>query len=234
MTNARRIIAPLTLPLLLVAGFITLVILNDTAREVTRDALVLVFSIFSTPFIFEISCALLMLLALFLINQWRLNKEGDGWVYLMTHEPDAKNLPPSITQRLQSVVLPEKPEPVNEAQTANSVIEGYLELGMPAQGLHELNAESGAMEDAATTALRIRLLAANLDTDAALTLLKESITRHRDARETLAGACLESARWVLKYLQREDLARRWLAEATALDADIANWIQPGEPLRKLI
>ncbi len=234
MSRAKRIISALALPLLLVAGFVVLVILNDTAREVAHDAFVFVFSIFSTPFIFEATCALLMLVALLLINQWRLNKEGDGWVYLMSQEPNAKNLPPSITQRLQSVVLPEKPEPTDEAQTANSVIEGYLELGMPAQGLHELNEEAITSDDAATSALRIRLLAANLDTDEALTLLMESITRHQDSRVLLANACLENARWLLKHLHRKDLARRWLAEATALDATVTGSIQPSEPLQKLI
>lgn len=234
MTRAKHIVSALALPLLIVAGFIVLLILNDTAREVARDTFVLLFSIFTTPFIFEITCALLMLMAIFLINQWRLNKEGDGWVYLMSQEPDTKNLPASITQRLQSVVLPEKPEPVNEAQTTNSVIEGYLELGMPAQGLNELNANPASPEDTATSALRIRLLAANLDTDAAFTLLHESIARHQDSRALLAGACLESARWLLQHLHREDLARRWLTEAASLDSTVLSSLQSGDPLQKLV
>ncbi len=234
MTSAKRIISSLALPLLIVTGFVVLVILNDTAREVAHDSFVMIFSIFSTPFIFEATCALLMLLALFLINQWRLNKEGDGWVYLMTQEPDAQNLPAAITQRLQSVVLPEKPEPVNEAQTANSVIEGYLELAMPAQGLDELNASTNSPDDLATSALRIRLLAANLDTDEAFKLLRETLVPHQDSHAMLSSACLESARWLLKHLHREDLARRWLAEATALDSKIADSIESGEPLQKLL
>lgn len=233
MTSAKHVFTSLALPLTVVVGFVMLVILNETAREVAHDSFVMIFSIFSTPFIFEATCALLMLLAIFLINQWRLNKEGDGWVYLMTQEPDAKNLPPSITQRLQSVVLPNKPEPVNESQTTNSVIEGYLELAMPAQGLEELNAQANAPDDAPTAALRIRLLAANLDTDAAFHLLRENIDRHQESRAMFAAACLESARWLLKHLRREDLARRWLAEATTLDPKIADSIPPSEPLQRL-
>ena len=233
MSRAKSIVSALTLPLLLVAGFVVLLIFNNTAREVTRDAFVLIFSIFTTPFIFEATCAFLMLLALFLFNQWRLSKEGDGWVYLMSQESDAKDLPPSITQRLQSVVLPDKPEPVNEVQTANSVIEGYLELGMPAQGLDELNADNGYPDDPATSALRIRLLAANLDTETAFTLMRETVTRHQDSRALLAHACVETARWLLKYLHREDLARRWLTEAKVLDPDVLKNLQPGEPLQML-
>lgn len=233
MTRTKSILSAFALPLLIVIGFVALVIINDTAREVAHDAFVLVFSIFATPFIFEITCALLMLMAIFLINQWRLNKEGDGWVYLMTHEPDAKNLPHAITQRLQSVVLPNKPEPVNETQTTNSAIEGYLELGMPAQGLNELNAEKNLLGDATTSALHIRLLAANLDTDKAIALLHEAINRHRDSHTMFATACLESARWLLQHLHREDLARRWLGMAIGLDSSVLNHLQSGEPLQKL-
>lgn len=234
MTRAKHIIGAIALPLLIVAGLVVVVLLNNTAREVVRDTAVLLFSIFATPFIFEITCAFLMLVALFLFNQWCLSKEGDGWVYLMTQEPETKNLPQAITQRLQSVVLPEKPEPVNDTQTTNTVIEGYLELGMPAQGLEELNAGMDSPEDVETSALRIRLLAANMDADEALTLLRDTAMRHQDSRPLMAKACLESARWLLKHLHREDLARRWLAEARALDSGQLNALGADDPLRMLV
>ena len=63
--------------------------------------------------------------------------------------------------------------------------------------------------------LRIRVLAANLDTDDALALLHETAATDPGTRMLLAAVSLENARWLLKHLHREDLARRWLAEARA-------------------
>jgi hypothetical protein len=163
-----------------------------------------------------------------------MHKEGDGWVWLMTQEPDAKALPATITQRLQSTVLTEKPEPVDESQAESGVIEGYLELGMPAQALQELNEAPAPQPPVDAAVLRIRVLAANLDTERATQLLRETAAAQTGARRALAAASLENARWLLTHLQREDLARHWLAEAGQLDSAACDAVTPADPLRNLM
>ena len=201
--------------LLVAGGLATLLVLNSTAREVTRDALELSFALFTTPFVLETTCAAILLIALLAYNRWRMLKEGDGWVWLLTQEPDRKNLPASITQRLQSTVLTEKPEPVDETQAESGIIEGYLELGMPAQAMAELDANIAGLHELEATALRIRVLAANLDTEEAIGLLRQTAADPA-ARNFLAGVASENARWITQHLPNQDLARRWLAEAQAL------------------
>lgn len=55
---------------------------NETAREVTRDAFAGLFGFFTTPFILEATVAIVGLISVVSYNQWRISKEGDGWVTL--------------------------------------------------------------------------------------------------------------------------------------------------------
>lgn len=234
MSRGARFLVPLSGILLAIGALAALLVLNPTAREVTIDALGLAFAFFTTPFVLETTCAALFLLALLAYNRWRLHKEGDGWVWLITQEPEAKNLPATITQRLQSTVLEQKPEPVDELQAESGIIEGYLELGMPAQALRELDGAPAPRPPVDAAALRIRVLAANLDTERATQLLRETASVETGARRDIAAAALESARWLLKHVQREDLARHWIAEAGRLDPTACESVTPADPLRKLM
>jgi hypothetical protein len=55
---------------------------NDEAAEVASDGLSGLFMFVSTPFILESTLALSAMVVVGLINQRRLHREGDGWVYL--------------------------------------------------------------------------------------------------------------------------------------------------------
>jgi len=203
MKKSVRWIAPVVWSLLIVGGITAALMLNATAREVTLDALQMVFAIVTTPFILETTVALLFLLSLLAYNRWRLHKDGDGWVYLMTKEEDAPETGSrgSSTQRLHSMVLPQKPEPVDEDANEASVIEGYLELGMAAQALQELNkASTGGSLSLENILLRLRVLAANLDTRAALDLLHDTARRVPQARVVLADTAGLTAAWMRSHL----------------------------------
>ncbi len=237
MSRSSRFFVSLFGILLVFGGLAALQILNPTAREVTLDSLGLAFAFFSTPFILETICAALFLMGLLAYNHWRLHKEGDGWVWLMTQEPDEKNLPAAITQRLQSTVLTDKPETLDEAKVEAGVIEGFLELGMAAQAQQELGAYLPAMEQQPTieaVILRVRVLSANMDNDAAWQLIQATTAVAPESRPALAAAAIENARWLLRHMHREDLAKFWLAKASLLDASVLQNLPADEPLRSLI
>jgi hypothetical protein len=232
MPGKRRHWAGWIVVALLVSGLTTLLILNDTARDVTADALQLAFAVFTTPFVLETTVAAIFLIALLAYNHWRIHKEGDGWVWLMTREPDEKNLPPTITQRLQSTVLTEKPEAVDDTQAGSGIIEGYLELGMPAQALAELEQNVAGLHEFEAAQLRIRVLAANFETDQALALCEQAAA-DPGARNCLACVALENARWLLKHHQAGDLAQRWIAEAKRLHPASVEALEQGDVLRSI-
>lgn len=234
MSRSRRLAVPIFVTVLVIGALGALFALNPTAWEVTRDALGLAFAFFTTPFIFETLFALLFLLGLLAINHWRLHREGDGWVWLMTQESENKNLPPTITQRLQSTVLTEKPDVPDPEQTAASVIEGYLELGMSAQALQELGEPPAPGDPPSALALHVRVLAANLDTDTATALLRQTAQARQECRKEMVAACLESARWLLQHMHREDLARHWMQQAVQLDPAASGFAGLDEALKKLL
>jgi hypothetical protein len=216
MKKSVRWIATLLWFLLIAGGIAWVLVESATAREVTLDALKLIFSVVSTPFVFEAIVALLFLLALLAFNRWRLHKEGDGWVYLMTKEdPPQKDAKGATTQRLHSMVTPEKPEPVDEDENEAGVIEGYLELGMAAQALEEMNrASTGSTLTLENVLLRIRVLAANLDTRSAVDLLHDTARRQPQARIVLADCANLTAAWVRTHLPTHSAeADLWQSEA---------------------
>jgi hypothetical protein len=229
MTRFVRHASPVIWAILFVGGMIALLALDATAREVAHDALQWIFVFFSTPFILETTCALIFLALLLCFNRWRLHKEGDGWVYLLAHEPDEKNLPAAITQRLQSTVLPEKPEPLDEDQAAAAVVEGYLELGMAAQALDEMNRRSTGSRSLVNTLLRVRVLAANMDRDAALGLIRQTATDPATHR-VLASVILDSARWILQHVHDVPAVKAWIGEARALDPGAVGRISAADTL----
>lgn len=197
-----------------------LLALNETAREVAKDTARTIFGIFTTPFIFEGTIAIVGFLMVLGINHWRLQKEGDGWVYLVTQEPDpgSAKLPAAITQRLQGVVMQQQPEAVDEAGTARARIEGFLELGMSAQATEVMADCDELPDDEVTLALRVRVLAANLDTDTARSmLLHAAATRFPGKRALFAQTALDCADWLDTHTpQQKEAAQRWRSEVRAL------------------
>jgi hypothetical protein len=233
MSRFKEYLQPVIWTLLALAGFITLLVFNETSREVTLVTLHALFGLFTTPFIFEATCLFLSVVFLLTFNQWRLQKEGDGWVYLLTQEPEPGTVPAAITQRLQSVVLTEKPEWLDESQTDAGVIEGYLELGMATQAATELKERTELADNAETSALRLRVLAANLDTAAAQSQLQSTRERFPESTALLATAALDNARWLLKHLHQADTARLWMGEAKSLLPAILEELAIDDPLRSI-
>lgn len=80
---------------LLVGGVIvTALIKSEDAREVAGEAVWNLFRFFTTPFILELSVAIMGLLAVTTYNQWRRSKDGPEWVEMEVPDKDAKE-PPS-------------------------------------------------------------------------------------------------------------------------------------------
>jgi hypothetical protein len=214
-SRASRFLAPVIWTVLAVAALGLLLNFNETAREVAKDTMVKLFGIFTTPFIFEATVATIGIFLVFAINHWRIKKEGDGWVYLVTQQPDqdAATLSPQATQRLQGIVMQEKPEEVDEAGTSRANIEGFLELGMASQAAEALLECADLPDDEATVALRIRVLAANLDTVAAQELLHAGTARFPKRPTLFAQTALDCAAWLESHIpQQRDAVKVWQAE----------------------
>lgn len=229
-------LGPLFCLLFAAAALSTILLISPVAREIAANTSITLFTIFSTPFILEATTLALSILALFAYNQWRRQKDGSDWVYLVTQEPDEHDPKPSAceTQRLQSTILNEKPQPTDEIETAADVLEGYLELGMPSQALAELPKLEAASKHPhpRLTPLRIRILSANLNTEQALQLLHQTLqtTPPPNNLPTLLQTCLDNARWLLQHLQRRDLATLWLNEAQNVHPFI---LSDNDPLHQL-
>lgn len=191
----RRFLVPLIWTLLIVAGLTMVLVLSETAREVTLDSLKLVFTLVTTPFILETTVASLFLLGLLAYNRWRLHKEGDGWVYLMTQEAGEGS-----SAQTHSMILAEKPEPVDAERDEAGVIEGYLELGLAAQALEELRKDGDRSSTLDMTLLSIRVLAANLETEAALALQRDMAARQPEAQDRLGRNAGLIAAWMREHL----------------------------------
>lgn len=207
---------------LAIGALAAVMVFSEAAREVTLSTLRTLFTIFTTPFILETTVALVALFIVLAINKRRLEKEGDGWVYMMVQEPDEKSgaaLPKAITQRLQGTVMKDKPEPLDEALAERSLVEGYLELGMAVEARREFDAQADLPDDAATAALRVRVLASNLDTAQARELLAASVLRFTDQITLLSATAREQADWFRKHLpSHQEQALLWHTEAETLVA----------------
>jgi hypothetical protein len=213
--RTARIFWPVFLTVLGVLLLTALYMTSENAREVTKDTAKHLFGIFTTPFILEATVGLFGIFLLLAINHWRLKKEGDGWVYMVSQEPEAgaAKLPASITQRLQGVVMQERPADVDEAGTTRANIEGFLELGMAAQAAEALQDCRELPDDGATAALRVRVLAANLETDAARELLREGTARFSGQQTLFAQTALDCALWLEAHAPRHrETVELWQAE----------------------
>lgn len=211
-----RILWPVVWTLVGIGALAALFVHNATAREVVLETAKTIFGIVSTPFILETTFALIGIFIVLAVNHWRIKREGDGWVYLVTHEPDAgaAPLPAAITQRLQSVVMRDRPSVVDEAGVSRLVVEGFLEMGMAAQAKQELSGLDDLPDDEITAALHIRVLAANLETAAASALLSESSTRFVGHRQLFAQTALACAEWLQSHAPQQDEAiRLWQGQA---------------------
>jgi hypothetical protein len=229
MRIPSHFIGPLLCMVAAIGGLAALITYNPTAKEITISTGIAMFTFFTTPFILEITSALLLFILVLTYNSWRRHKDGEDWVYLVTQETEDRPLSPSASQRLQSQILTDKPEFADETETVISILEGYLELGMPSQALAELHKIPA--DDIAFAPLRLRILSANLQTQEALDLLHQTLADHPKTLPQLVQAALENARWLLHHLQRRDLATQWLNTAMQLHP---LKLAPEDPLHPLL
>jgi hypothetical protein len=201
-----------------VLGISLLLFENAEAREVAWDSFKMIFAVVTTPFILETTCIIVGICVVFGVRIFQDKRDGDGWVYLATQEPDTNDLPRALTERLQSTVLTNKPEITDEALSRRSVVEGYLELGMGAQALAEFQANSPWPDDLASSLLTVRVLSASLDTDAAMETFKKALKQYVTEKPALAETAIESGHWLTNHQQDRELASLWFKEAALLQA----------------
>lgn len=106
---------------------------SETAREVLAKAVMMIAGALATPFILEISVFLFGLVAVIVLNQWRMEKEGDGWVYLAQTEPDAASVADGAetpAKRLEGIILTAAPDARIDLEARLSIVEGFLDLGL--------------------------------------------------------------------------------------------------------
>lgn len=214
--RSRRSLWPFVWVVLAFTGLVTLLVMNATAREVAIETSKTIFGIVTTPFIFEATLGISGVFIVMAINHWRIKREGDGWVYMVTHEPEegAESLPPALTQRLQGVILTTKPEVLDEVGTSRLMIEGFLEMGMAAQAHKEFGDLDELPDDAPSSALRIRVAAANLATEDALACLRESSSRFPREENLWSQTAGECADWLKAHApQQHETIALWQREA---------------------
>jgi hypothetical protein len=73
--------------------------LNETAREITLQGLAYFFTFFSTPFVLEASTAFVGFCIVMIVNNRRLEREGDGWVEMEIQMPMVAD-EPTLEQEL--------------------------------------------------------------------------------------------------------------------------------------
>lgn len=61
---------------------------NETAREIVTQGLAYLFAFITTPFILEATTAFIGLCIVFVINNRRIEREGDGWVEMEVKQPE--------------------------------------------------------------------------------------------------------------------------------------------------
>lgn len=70
-----------------IIGIAVAAYVNENAREVVMQGLAYFFTFFSTPFVLETSTAFIGFCIVMIINNRRLEREGDGWVEMEIEDP---------------------------------------------------------------------------------------------------------------------------------------------------
>ncbi len=196
----RPWLGPLIWSALAAIGLAVVLALSPVAREVTAQSAVALFQFFTTPFVLETSVFIAGLLIVLTINQWRMSRNQDEWVYLEQPQPPGGNAsadtPP---HRLDAVIWKERPEVFDEAAAESSVIEGYLALGLVKEAEREFYESTDENSRPGSARLAPSALA-------------------------IAEWHLASSP------QQPDLAITWARRAAALDPGCLSRLPPGHPL----
>ena len=101
MPNIRRHLSTWS-PAALIVGVVAVVLWQSAdARQVANEAVTLVFTFFTTPFILEPTVAIVGLMTVLVINQRRQDREQDEWVEM---EVPAKPAPAAEAPKSQGQV----------------------------------------------------------------------------------------------------------------------------------
>ena len=214
--------------------------LSPTAREVASQTALSVLQTLTTPFFFEATLAILGLCIVVVINQWRIHKEGDGWVYLASPDSPSHDAADASLQ-LHSVVMTDPPERLDDPETGWSVIEGYLALGMVEEAMSELDTlDAGLRQTLTGQGLRLRslvMLGRESEAEAVWAGLQtEGASAVRQAPDcgSLVQALAQVAQWLHDERSIPQGAEHWWRRAIGLDSDAAlQVVPPGHPLSKI-
>lgn len=154
-------LSPLIFTVVLVLATMAVWQTSETAREVLAKAVMMIAGALATPFILEISVFLFGLVAVIALNQWRMQREGDGWVYLAQTEPDAASVEAGAetpSKRLEGIILTAAPDARIDLEARLSIAEGFLDLGLKQEAREHLDLLSDEEKrDARATDLRSRI-----------------------------------------------------------------------------
>lgn len=159
--NKRWWLTPLLFTLFLTAALGVVWQSSEVAREVLSKAVMNIVGTMATPFVLEGTIAIVGFVIVITLNQRRLQKEGDGWVYLAVTEPDAESLQQGAETpagRLDGVVMAAPPAPETDLNARLAMIEGFLDLDLKQEAASHLNKlAADEKNDPRAQALRDRL-----------------------------------------------------------------------------
>ncbi|MEN3942598.1 hypothetical protein WJU23_14960 [Prosthecobacter sp. SYSU 5D2] len=154
-------VSPLLFTLALIIAVTAVCMSSETAREVLAKAVMMIAGALATPFILETSVFLIGLVIVIALNQWRMQKEGDGWVYLAQTEPDPASIAAGAetpSKRLEGIILTAAPDARIDLEARLSIAEGFLDLGLKDEAVEHLNLLSAEeQKDPRAVALRQRV-----------------------------------------------------------------------------
>ncbi|MBL9143599.1 MAG: hypothetical protein JNM99_07925 [Verrucomicrobiaceae bacterium] len=94
----RRLIGPIFFTLVFLGAVVGVLCFSTEAREVAGEAFWNIFRFFTTPFILELSVAVMGLLIVMTYNQWKRSKDAPEWVEMEVpakDKTDQDSLPPN-------------------------------------------------------------------------------------------------------------------------------------------
>lgn len=233
--NHRRWLAPLMWTIGVLVAVVVLLKSNSTAREVAGESALVIFQILTAPFVLETTLVILGLCAVFAINHYRQQKEGDEWVYLQKQEPsagsDAETDDPP--HRHDAVVWHEKPDDFDEAAAGFEVIEGYMDLGLADDALQELaSLPQRLRQEERADDFFVRALAMAGKMSQATSVLDESAKTHPGRSQRLSVTALSVAIWLHDNGKARAEIDQWLRRSQQLDPRSVEKLPAGHALRE--
>ncbi len=232
VTISRRWLVPSAWVLAAIIAIAVLLKTNATAREVAGESALAIFQVLTAPFVLETTLAFLGLCAVLAINQYRLQKDGDEWVYLekQTDDPANRVSADDPPHRHDAVVWQEKPVAFDTATAAFDVIEGYLELGLSDDAITELESLPERSQDSGPGVdLWVRALVMTGKFPEATSSFEKGAREHPDRAERMAETALTVALWLDANKKDSSEIDGWLQRSRCLDACATRRLPAGHP-----